>query len=246
MDPTQGPSFDPGDRVVVSEKGPGTVAGPDPHDGFYLINLDGDPEGAEPWRAPAAALTPEETPQEPREPEESRISEPPSVFEDLGRQYVQSTEDRRETFPLLPGRFHGNLAVRVRPVDPAKRKKKVRKLMRRGGISDEREVQYAADLIAEATECIMVRLGDDEDYTPAHLVPNSGLGDEPVRFDQRLGKVIPPLGELLTGGESPATIVRLLFKNVDALDGFYVELDQWLKEATPEDDDDEDSAERPT
>lgn len=185
---------------------------------------------------------PPEPPQEPREADETVISEPSSVFETLGRQYAQSTEDRRETFPLLPGRFHGNLAVRVRPVDPSERKKKVRRLMKRGGITDEAEIQYAATLIAEATESILVRMQDGADYVEAHTI-SPELGDEPVRFDKRLGIVIPPLGQLLTGSESPATIVRLLFKNVDALDAFYVELDQWLKEATPADDEDE---ERPT
>jgi hypothetical protein len=235
--------FNIGDDVEVKDRGPGSVCDVDFERKLYEI----DPAiGGEPWTdVPETDLTAHETPQEPRESDETVISEPPTVFEDLGRQYAQATEDRREIFPILPGRFHGNLAVRVRPVDPAKRKKKVRRMMKRGGITDESEVQYAATLIAEATESILVRIKDGEDYVDAHTV-SAELGDEPVRFDQRLGKVIPSLGELLNGSESPATIVRLLFKNVDALEGFYLELDQWLKEATPDDEDDEESAERPT
>ena len=182
---------------------------------------------------------------EPRESDETTVSEPESVFEQLGRDFERATEDRREVFPILPGRFHGNLAMRARPVDASARKKKVRRMMKRGGITEEAEAQYAATLIAEACESILVRLKDGEDYVEAHTVSES-LGTDPVRFDQRLGSVVPPLGKILTGNEQPATIVRLLFKNMEALDGFYVELDQWLKEATPGDEEDEEGAERPT
>lgn len=184
---------------------------------------------------------------EPREEtrEETIVSEPPSVFEQLGRDYAQATGDRRETFAILPGRFHGNLAMRAKPVDPTKRKKKVRRIAKTG-ITDEAEARYAAEIIADACECILVRLADGEDPVPAHEVPNAGLGGEPVRFDQRLGKVVPSLGEILTGDESPAAIVRLLFKNLDALDAFYGELDQWLKEASPTEDDEEGEGQRPS
>jgi hypothetical protein len=246
MDPTAGPTFDAGDRVVVTDKGPGIVAGPDAADGFYLINLDGDPQGAEPWRAPAAALVLEEPPREGEE--ETAVAEPPSVFEQLGRDYAGATEDRREVFPILPGRFHGNLLMRARPVDPTKRKKKVRRIAKTG-ITDEAEARYAAEIIADACDCILVRLGDGEDPVPAHEVPNAGLGEEPVRFDSRLGLVVPSLGEILTGDESPASRVRLLFKNMDALDAFYVELDQWLKESSPTEeaeDGEEGEVERPS
>jgi hypothetical protein len=227
-------SIEPGGQV-------GTITdGPD-ESGYFTVSI----EGQAPVRASAEQLSPYEPPRE--GVEETAVAEPPSVFDQLGRDYASATEDRRETFAILPGRFHGNLFMRAKPVDPIKRKKKVRRIAKTG-ISDEAEARFAAELIAESCECILVRLGDGEDPIPANEVPNSGLGDEPVRFDQRLGKVVPPLGEILTGNESPAAIVRLLFKNMDALDGFFVELDQWLKESSPTEggDEDEDGAERPT
>lgn len=229
-------------KVMVTGVGPGEVREIN-EDGTYEVQIDGNGIQSE---VPETSLTPSvasETPQDP--PEGTKVTEPPSVFEDLGRAYARSTEDRRETFPILPGRFNGNLAMRARPIDPQKRKKKVRRIAKTG-ITDEAEARYAAEIIAEACETILVRLNDGTDPIPAHEVPQSGLGEEPVRFEQRLGKVVPSLGEILNGDESPAAIVRLLFKNLDALDGFYVELDQWLKEASPTEEDEEGEETRPS
>jgi len=234
--------FEVGESVAIQPEGTiGTVAVEADETGYFTISV----EGEEPRRVTADNLRRYEAP---RELEETAVAEPPSVFEQLGKDYSTAREDRRETFPILPGRFHGNLLMRAKPVDPIKRKKKVRRIAKTG-INDEVEARYAAEIIAEACDCILVRMGDGEDPMPAHLVPDSGLGDEPVRFDQRLGKVVPPLGEILTGSESPAAIVRLLFKgNLDALDAFYVEVDQWLKEASPTEGDEEDGegTERPS
>lgn len=246
--PGRGPSFAGGDRVVVADRGAGTVREPDEKDDFYLVDLDGDVDGDAPYRASVAALSAEETPQEPRQEEETVVSEPPSIFEQLGEQYAEVSADRREVMQILPGRFNGNLAIRVRPVDPKKRKKRVRRIAKRG-INDEIEANYAASIIAEATEAVLVRMADGEDYIEAQQVPNAGLGEDPVRFDQRLGKVVPKLGEVLTGSETDTGIVRLLFRNIEALESFYLDLDLWLKEAAPSEDDDEDETEgeeRPT
>lgn len=249
------PLFEVGQSVLVDEgpSGPCTIDSiekgmipainpTDPADENFTVEgywYTVQPEsGGSPYRAPEFNLTACETPQEPRESDETVISDPPTVFEDLGRAYEQATEDRRETFPILAGRFKGRLAMIARPVDAAKRKKKVRRLAKRG-ITDESEAQYAATVIAEACECIVVRVKDGEEYVPAHTLSDE-LGADPVRFDQRLGLVVPPLGKLLTGNEQPATIVRLLFRNMDALDAFYTELDLWLKEAIVGEDDEED------
>jgi len=212
-----------------------------------MDGLDKDElSGPIPPPVPAMEVEPPEEPQDAASPAESHLSEPPSIFETLGAAYAQKTEDRREVFPILPGRFGGNLAMRAKPVDPDARKKKVRRLGKRG-ITNASELQYAAEVIAEACDAILVRMGDSEDYIEAQTVPDSGLGLDPVRFDARLGQVVPPLGKILTGGESEATMVRLLFNNPEALDSFYIELDQWLREASPSSDDDEDEAtERPT
>lgn len=230
-------------QPVTFEGNLGTITEEADADGLYKLDVPG--RGL--CVASAAHLSPAEAggPPEAPEAEGTALSEPPSVFEQLGSDYAAASEDRRETFALLPGRFHGNLSIRVRPVDPVKRKKKVRRISKTG-ITDEAEARYAAEIIAEACDCILVRLEDGEDPVPAHEVPGAGLGEDPVRFDQRLGKVIPSLGEILTGGESPAAIVRLLFKNLDALDGFYAELDAWLKEASPTEGDEDGEDIRPS
>lgn len=242
----EGSGFAIGDHVFVKDLGPGTVSDFDHDAKIYQVDPD---IGGEPWEGqPESALTPHVMHEDLalREGEEETVvSEPPSVFEQLGRDYAAKREDRREDFAILPGRFHGNLSMRAKPVDPTKRKKKVRRIAKTG-ITDESEARYASEIIAEACDCILVRLKDGEDPVPAHLVPNAGLGEEPVRFDHRLGKVVPSLGEILTGDESAASIVRLLFSNMDALDGFYVELDQWLKEASPTEDDEEGEGQRPS
>lgn len=235
------PAFEPGDTVVVSGQGNGTIDRLDDEAGWYIVEL----ENGTPYRAAESSLTPRVTPSD-VEPGTTAVSEPPSVFEDLGRAYERSTADRREVFPILPGRFKGNLAMRAMPVDSAIRKKKVRRIAK-SGITDETEARYAAEIIADACETILVRMADGEDYVPANEVPDSGLGAEPVRFDQRLGQVVPTLGKILNGSESPAAVVRLLFKNIDALDSFYVEIDQWLKEASPtEEGEEEGEVERPS
>lgn len=238
------PTFESGAAVDVEGHGASTFVEVDPQDDSYCIV---DTEAGQRIRVELSAVSEREAAREGEE--ETVVAEPPSVFEQLGKDYSAAREDRREDFPILPGRFHGNLVMRAKPVDPIKRKKKVRRIAKTG-INDEVEARYAAEIIAEACDCILVRLGDGEDPVPAHLVPDSGLGDEPVRFDHRLGKVVPPLGEILTGSESPAAIVRLLFKgNLDALDAFYVELDQWLKEASPTeggDEEDGEGADRPS
>src|SRR4249919_697118 len=165
--------FEVGQAVEVDGQ-VGTVATEADETGHYTVSI----EGEEPIRATADRIRAHEAPREGEG--ETAVSEPPSVFEQLGRDYAANREDRREVFPILPGRFHGNLAMRARPVDPTKRKKKVRRIAKTG-ITDEAEARYAAEIIADACDCILVRLNDGEDPVPAHEVPNAGLGDEPVR-----------------------------------------------------------------
>jgi len=178
-------------------------------------------------------------PQEP--PEDTILSEPASVFDDLAELQHGQRKDDTKVIDLIPGRFRGKLAVRVKRIDPKKRKKKVRKAMKRG-VTDEAEIQYAAELIAEATDAILYRPdGSDDLIEPQTLTAE--FGDEPVRWDQRLGKMLKM--DTLTGKESEAAIVRLVFRNPEALDAFFQELDLWLKEAIPDDDDEDEERENP-
>lgn len=203
-----------------------------------------------------AAEGPQEVPQGPQEagdgasevvegvPEGSILAEPPSVFDELGAMQAEARKDDTKVFELIPGRFRGRLAVRCHRLDPKKRKKKVRKLAKRG-VTDEVELQYAAEIIAEATDAILYRAKDSDELVEAQTLSET-LGDTPIKWESRLGLMVPPLGAVLSGGESEATVVRLLFKNPEALDAFYQELDVWLREAAPSDDDEEDGDNRPT
>jgi hypothetical protein len=201
----------------------------------------------EPGAAPEGAQgAGDGTTAEPEATEEGYLAEPASVFDELGELQAEARRDDTKVLELLPGRFKGRLAVRVKRIDPKKRRKKAKKIAKRG-ITDEAELQYAAEIIAEATDAILYRPKDNDALVEAQTLSDA-LGTEPVRFDQRLGKMLKMEG-VLSGTESGATIVRLVFKNPEALDAFYAELDLWLREAAPDDDDDEDEGapqERPS
>lgn len=168
--------------------------------------------------------------------ETSVVAEPASVFDELGEMQADARKDDTRVLDLIPGRFRGRLAVRVRRIDPKKRKKKVRKLAKRG-VTDEAELQYAAEVIAEATDAILYRPKDGDKLVEAQTI-SAELGDAPVKWDQRLGKMLK-MDDVLSGTESEAMMVRLVFKNQEALDAFYTELELWLREAAPVDEDDE-------
>lgn len=237
--------FEEGDRVTVEAVGSGTISAIEDGEGedgrAFIVTLDGEAES--PYRAVEGQLTAEET----RDPDESVISEPPSVFDELASLQADAKRDEHKTMQLLPGRFKGNLSVRYGRLDPKKRKKKVRKMGKRG-ITDEAELQYMAEVICESAEAVLIRMADTDNFIEAQKVPESGLGEEPVRYDDRLAKI---LKVDVPNGASAATICRLVFKNPEALEQHYIELDQWLKEAAPNEDDEDDeegeeATERPT
>lgn len=172
------------------------------------------------------------------------LADPMSVFEELGELQENARRDTTKTIELLPGRFRGRLAVRVKRIDPKDRRRKAKKIAKRG-ITTEAELQYAAEIVAEATDAILYRPKDSDELVEAQTI-SPDLGDTPIKWERRLGVMIPTLGKVLSGSESEASVVRLLFKNPEALDAFYGELDAWLREALPEDDEeDEGPTERP-
>jgi hypothetical protein len=178
-------------------------------------------------------------------PETTNGTAPEPILDRLRAAYATAGEERRETFPVLPGRFNGSLAVECHPVDWKAVRKRVKRLMKRGQLgSEEGDLEYAAQYLVDACEQFLVRPGDGEDFKPLHeAVPR--FGPSPVRYDARLAEAI---GLSLTGNESPAQIVRVLFLNPAALNDHFVAVDQWNKEATPsdEDDDEDEGRERPT
>lgn len=170
------------------------------------------------------------------------VSEP--ILDRLRDAYAAAGADRRETFPILPGRFNGSLAVECHPVDWKEIRKRVKRMLKRGQLgTEDGELDYGAHYLVEACEQFLVRPGDGEEFKPLHEAVTR-FGPSPVRYDFRLGEAI---GLKLAGEETPAQIVRLLFLNPAALNDHFVAVDQWNKEATPSEDDDEDEGgDRPT
>jgi hypothetical protein len=168
---------------------------------------------------------------------------PPPVFERLQKAYEEAGVDRRTTLPIVPGRFGGNLAARYRPVDWERIRRKIKRAAR-GGMTEEDELNYGASVIAEACETILIRLEDGAALVPLHRAYSKWRDSDPVRFDERLCEAI---GINYNPGLNAAAVCRLVFKNPQALNDHFAELDAWLKEAVAGDDEDEDGTEeRPT
>lgn len=207
-----------------------------------------EPQSPQDAASGAGGESPQEPPEEPQAAGEGAeggiLADPMDVFEELGELQENARRDTTKTIELLPGRFRGRLAVRVKRIDPKDRRRKAKKIAKRG-ITTEAELQYAAEIVAEATDAILYRPKDSDVLVEAQTI-SPELGDTPIKWERRLGVMIPTLGAVLSGSESEASVVRLLFKNPEALDAFYGELDAWLREALPEDDEeDEGPAERP-
>lgn len=201
---------------------------------------DPTPGGVDDPVEPDPTPDPDPTPAEPQEP---TSVEPPSVFERLQEQYAQASAERRTTIPIVPGRFSGNLAARYKPVDWEQIRKRIRRAAK-GGMTEEDELNYGAAVIAEACETILIRLEDGGPLVPMHKAYSKWRDGEPVCFDERLCEA---LGVEINPGYNAAAICRLVFKNPAALNDHFADLDAWLKEAVPDDDEgDGDSGERPT
>lgn len=206
-----------------------------------------DPKGAEgpTTETPTVELDPEVRPDRNGGDEidpEARPSqiEPSSIFDDLREQYHEATEDRRITIPIAPGRFHGNLAARYRPGPWSDYRRRAERMMRRGGGSEEAELQFAAQTLVQCCETILYRPTDATELVPMHEANPIWRGGEPVRYDDRLAQAVgidPSPG-------SATAICRLVFRNPAALNDHFVTLDAWLKEAIGSDEEDEDEGGR--
>lgn len=194
-----------------------------------------EPSDAPP-AGPAAQRPREEEPDTEDVAPGSPVAPPPTNLAKLRQQYAESGEDRRETIPIAPGRFDGNLAARYHPVEWSDTRKRIRKAAKRG-LSEETELNYAAGQLVKACETILIRLEDGGEFVPLHEAVPRWKDGPPVRYDSRLAEAI---GIDVPAGASPASICRLVFKNPHALNDHYVTFDQWLREATEGDEDDED------
>lgn len=176
---------------------------------------------------------------------------PLPVVDRLRRAYqAQNAEERRLTVPIVPGRYGGDLAFRARPIRFEKFRKQAEKAQRRGVASAEAETAFAAKVIAECCETILIE--DQGDLRPLEEVVREFNGTGPVIFDSRLCQLLKiDLGKDSTGAprqvDAP-TIVRLVFRNQQAMQGVLRDLLAFFAEETAGDgeDEDEDGAERPT
>lgn len=187
----------------------------------------------QPPAEPAATPPPAPSPPDEEAPSAgSPTNAPPTILTRLRKQYEQAGEDDRETIPIAPGRFDGNLAARYRRLDWTLIRKKARAAHKRGE-SEESELQYAAEIITRACEMIVIRPEDGGDFVPLHEEVARWKDGAPVRFDSRLAEIFG------IDSVEPTVICRMLFKNPQALNDHFVDLDAWMKENRAGDEDDE-------
>lgn len=197
------------------------------------------PEGADgaaqitPPDAPSADLTASE--------DAAGVKAPPSVLESLRQAYAEADSERRTVLMIVPGRFNSALAARYKPIPWTEQRKRIRAMAKRGE-SEETELNYGAGIIAEACEEILVRAEDGGELVPLHEAA-AEFAEEPVRYDARLCRLLG-----IEGGEElrgPA-ICRLVFRNPQALNAHFAELEAWLREGTVDDGDEDGEGVRPT
>lgn len=192
------------------------------------------PEGSDPATPPEEARTAEDT-----TPGSPPVKAPPTNLAKLRSQYETARGDRRETIPIAPGIYGGNLAARYHPIEWSETRKKVAKLQRKGA-SDEQALNFAASCLVKACETIMFRPDDDSELVPmAEITPELAAGS-PIRFDSRLAEAI---GIELTGTEKDTAICRLIFTDPNILDSHFTQFDLWLRGLVGGDDDEDEDAE---
>lgn len=184
----------------------------------------------------------EDVPQEPQADPAQTLPGSTPVLERLRGAYADyDAEARRKTFEIVPGRYGGDLAFRAYPIDFEALQKKTMRAQRKGA-NPQAEMNFCASVIAEACETVLVR-NSEGDMVPLSEEVNEFDSADPVRFDSRLAQVLGiPDGH----GGSEVAICRLVFRNKQALTSTFRELLAWLGEETPDDEDEEDGAERPT
>lgn len=192
---------------------------------------------------------------------------PPTVFGHLKARQQANRADRRTALAILPGRFDGNLRIRLMPLDPEKRKRKLRALLKANGgrLPAEADLDYQAWVIAAATETMLIRPEpgfdfeamqgghekDGEGFAPVGQTYAPWVDDDPVRWDGRLCDV---LGVEKVTVENSGHNLRLVFSNPSAMTELYGLVDAWLKESADfeavededEDDDEDGDGPRPT
>ncbi len=156
---------------------------------------------------------------------DSPLAEGQSPFEALRRKR-EGIEVEKQIQLEIPG-YEGNLAARYKSLGYREIRKQAKRIASKGGDEAENEVTYAATVIARMCETILYRASDEDQLRPIHEFAEA-LGDEPVRFDERLAETV--LG--IEGVSGPAQIVRLVFRNQYAVLDHFGRLDAWLRESS--------------
>jgi len=171
---------------------------------------------------------------------------PPDVVARLRAGYAAGQGERRKTIEIAPGRYH-DLAAEFKPIDWDLRRKLIRSATRRGEAGHEADLKINSQLMADACVSMKFRPAPGEDYADLHTLIDEFKDGEPIRFDNRLAKV---LGMELIGGESDADIVRLVFGDPGVFEAHYMALNGWSLQALDvegaDEEEDDEGGERPT
>jgi hypothetical protein len=212
-------------------------------DGAFYCNgneITEDEAKALGWKPPEAPQAAAEGDGDP----EGNGAAPPTIFKRLKARQQANREERRTVLAILAGRFDGNLRIRLKPVDPERRKRKLRQIIKINGgrLTAEGDLDYQAWTIAAATETVLIRPEDDFDFSKVkggHKVDGPGFAPlnetyapwvegSPVRWDKRLCDV---LGVTAAVEENSGDNLRLVFANPSAMTELYGLVDAWLKES---------------
>jgi len=192
-------------------------------------------EGGAAVSAPETNGAPEQAPPEPI----GAAAPWPPVAQRLRAAYtLHASAERTKTVSIVPGRYHGELAFRARPIAYEDWRKEAERAQRRGVDNAEAETAFAAKVICHSCETILV--ADEGELRPAAEVVEEFAGTGPVRFDARLCQLlgIEPVPS------SEYAICRLVFSNKQAMQIVLRELLQFFAEETAGDEE-EDDADRP-
>lgn len=194
--------------------------------------MNADPRGEAALLSPSEENTesPATAPEPPQETTGGTL--PPSVLETLRKAAQSGGESRRKTLLILPGRFNSALAARYMPADWDAIRKEAKRRNRRG---DKDEFGFSAYQVAIACEEILIRPKPGAEF----MGLGESLGEGPVAYEPRLLEILGLL-EPDDPRPGPGDVVRVLFRNKEALIAHLVELTAWQREEADEDEDEAD------
>lgn len=151
-----------------------------------------------------------------------------SILQNL-KERRKAIGERVSTVIPIPG-YKGLLAAEYRKQQYESVSKQIAAAQRTQ--DPQKELSIATDMLVQA--CIQIHVRDDRDgkLHPMHEVVTEYLGDDPVRFDTRLGRAVG------VDGDRARIICQGVFDNDLALLAHHAELVQWWRGTAQTDDDD--------